>query len=84
MVVLVHGFQAHRNDFLEFKECLEANNRSLVYISEENIGKTDESFAKMGVRLAAEVKKFVERLKRPFRVSFIGHSMGGIIIRAAM
>ena len=38
----------------------------------------------MGRRLAFEVAKYVEIIKSPYKVSFIGHSMGGIIVRSAV
>jgi triacylglycerol esterase/lipase EstA (alpha/beta hydrolase family) len=38
----------------------------------------------MGRRLAIEVTKYLELLKKPFKLSFIGHSMGGLIIRSAL
>jgi alpha-beta hydrolase superfamily lysophospholipase len=38
----------------------------------------------MGARLSMEVKKYTDFLNKPFKLSFIGHSMGGIIIRSAL
>jgi pimeloyl-ACP methyl ester carboxylesterase len=41
----------------------------------------------MGTRLAHEVREFISDwgpAKRVTRISFIGHSMGGLIIRGAL
>ena len=38
----------------------------------------------MGRRLAIEVKKYVNLVKKPYKISFLGHSMGGLIIRSAL
>jgi len=69
---------------IEMKMCLEARHKIKAFISSSNIGKTDESIDNMGRRLAFEVTKYVEILKKPYKVSFIGHSMGGIIVRSAV
>jgi hypothetical protein len=69
---------------IEMKMSLEARHKIKALISSSNIGKTDESIDNMGRRLAFEVTKYVEILKKPYKVSFIGHSMGGIIVRSAV
>ena len=38
----------------------------------------------MGQRLALQVSRYVNLIKKPYKISFIGHSMGGIITRAAL
>jgi len=38
----------------------------------------------MGKRLAIEVTKYLELIKKDYKLSFIGHSMGGLIIRSAL
>lgn len=60
---MVHGYQAHRNDFIEFKLSLEARLKAKVYISCANIDKTDDSIEKAGIRLAIEVKKYLQTIK---------------------
>lgn len=84
IVFLVHGYQAHHNDFIDFKLSLEAKIKAKVYISCANVGKTEDSLEEMGKRLAIEVTKYLEILKKPYKLSFIGHSMGGIIVRSAI
>ena len=38
----------------------------------------------MGVNLAKEVKGFLKECGQVNRISFIGHSLGGLIIRACL
>lgn len=40
----------------------------------------------MGERLAKEIRKFIEEevVERKVRVNMVGHSMGGLILRAAL
>lgn len=60
----------------------------LILSSQANEGaKTDQDIMKMGENLATEVIDFVRdwTAKIPLgKLSFIGHSMGGLIIRAAL
>lgn len=66
------------------KQCLEIRHKVRAYISVSNIGKTEESIDSCGKRLAIEVTKMTDILNGRFKISFIGHSMGGIIIRSAL
>jgi hypothetical protein len=55
-------------------------------LSVVNEGRTNFNIETLGSRLAVEVSDFLNnRLnKQRFRLSFIGHSMGGVIVRAAL
>jgi len=62
-------------------------------MSESNEDKTSEDFREMGLRLAQEVisflKKKMDRASRvgnlkDIRLSFVGHSIGNLIVRAAL
>ncbi|XP_030494784.2 uncharacterized protein LOC115710561 isoform X1 [Cannabis sativa] len=94
VVVFVHGFQGHhldlrlvRNQWLLFDpkiECL---------MSEVNEDKTSGDFREMGLRLAQEVisflKKKMDKVSRhgiltDIKLSFVGHSIGNIILRTAL
>lgn len=64
-----------------------------VLMSESNEDKTSEDFREMGLRLAQEVisflKKKMDRASRvgnlkDIRLSFVGHSIGNLIVRAAL
>jgi triacylglycerol esterase/lipase EstA (alpha/beta hydrolase family) len=61
--------------------------------SQANEELTEGSLEKMGHNLAAEVKKFVKDLKyarnngkmlQLTKLTFVGHSLGGLIIRSAL
>lgn len=63
-----------------------AHPESVVMISKSNQDQTEGDIFEMGSRLASEVKQFVTGfcpLKSITKLSFIGHSLGGLIIRAA-
>lgn len=62
-------------------------------MSEVNEEKTSGDFREMGERLAKEVVSFVKkkmdkvsksRALRSIKISFVGHSIGNIILRAAL
>ena len=86
VVIFVHGFQASRQDFILFKNCLEIKYNCRVFISSTNEGRTDESIEMMGKRLAIELNNLFKTVEfwSLSRISFVGHSMGGIIIRSAL
>lgn len=62
-------------------------------MSESNEDKTSEDFRDMGSRLAQEVVSFLKRKINRFsisrnlkdiKLSFVGHSIGNLIIRTAL
>ncbi|KAL5703685.1 hypothetical protein ACHQM5_022210 [Ranunculus cassubicifolius] len=94
MVVFVYGFQGHHLDFRLIRnqwllidpgvECL------MSMINEE---RTSGDIREMGARLAEEVIAFIKRKIEKFsrcggfrniKLSFVGHSIGNIIIRTAL
>mmetsp|Transcript_26450 Transcript_26450/g.47462 ORF Transcript_26450/g.47462 Transcript_26450/m.47462 type:complete len:719 (+) Transcript_26450:1037-3193(+) len=88
LFVLVHGFQGNSFDMRLFK-----NNLALIYpdavflCSSINETNTDGPIEEMGQNLAREITCFIEEscpLSSIGRASFIGHSLGGLIIRAAL
>lgn len=85
-IVLVHGFQASRQDFIVLKNCLEIRFKTKVFISTCNEGRTDDDLETQGKRFALELQRFLNDSAPSFnyKLSFIGHSMGGIIIRTAL
>jgi len=88
LIVMSHGFQGNSYDLRLFK-----NNISYLYpdtmflCASCNEDMTDGEIAQMGVRLANEVKTYIDEWipgNNLGRLSFIGHSMGGLIIRCAL
>ena len=89
LVVLVHGYQGSTSDMRIIRNivaclCPEA----MIFCSSANEGQTDGDVESMGLRLAMELKDFLMKQSSSFsiiaRISFIGHSLGGLIIRAAV
>ena len=88
LIVIVHGFQGNSFDVRLIK-----NNISVLYpntlllCSEANQENTEDDIFAMGERLANEVIGFItEHCPRYVlgRLSFISHSLGGLIVRAAL
>lgn len=88
LIVFCHGFQGNSFDMRLLK-----NNISLLYpetiflLSTSNEDQTDGEISEMGLRLAGEVINYIQEWipgSNLGRISFIGHSLGGLIIRAAL
>ncbi|THU63504.1 hypothetical protein C4D60_Mb01t16490 [Musa balbisiana] len=93
-VVFVHGFQGHHLDLrLVRNQWLLIDPGAECLMSEANEEKTTGDFREMGRRLALEVvaflRKKMDKLSRyggckVTKLSFVGHSIGNIIIRSAL
>ncbi|KAK8544485.1 hypothetical protein V6N13_025988 [Hibiscus sabdariffa] len=94
IVVFVHGFQGHHLDLrLVRNQWLLIDSKIHFLMSEANEEKTSGDFRDMGVRLAHEVIAYVKKKMdkasrngnlRDIKLSFVGHSIGNIIIRTAL
>ncbi|KAK4770497.1 hypothetical protein SAY87_031029 [Trapa incisa] len=94
VVVFVHGFQGHHLDLrLVRNQWLLIDPKIEFLMSEVNEDKTSGDFREMGHRLAQEVVAFVKKKMdkitrtgslRNIKLSFVGHSIGNIIIRTAL
>ncbi|KAK2664209.1 hypothetical protein Ddye_002783 [Dipteronia dyeriana] len=94
IVVFVHGFQGHHLDLrLVRNQWLLIDPKIEYLMSEVNEDKTYGDFREMGLRLAEEVIAFVKKKMdkasrsgnlRDIKLSFVGHSIGNIIIRTAL
>lgn len=88
LVVFVHGFQGNSLDLRSIRNQVSLiRSNTMLLCSCKNEGKTDGDIFDMGRRLAKEVLEFLsdwESSVVPVKISFIGHSMGGLIIRAAL
>ncbi|KAM0836784.1 hypothetical protein ACQ4PT_062065 [Festuca glaucescens] len=93
-VIFVHGFQGHHLDLrLVRNQWLLLDPGAECLMSESNEDKTSGDFKEMGGRLAGEavafLKKKVDKLARyggckELKLSFVGHSIGNVIIRSAL
>ncbi|KAL3819332.1 hypothetical protein ACJIZ3_005237 [Penstemon smallii] len=94
IVVFVHGFQGHHLDLrLVRNQWLLMDPKVEFLMSEANEEKTSGDFREMGHRLAQEVVSFVKKkmdkvsksgVLRTIKLSFVGHSIGNIILRTAL
>ncbi|KAK9288972.1 hypothetical protein L1049_017443 [Liquidambar formosana] len=94
IVVFVHGFQGHHLDLrLVRNQWLLIDPKVECLMSEVNEDKTSGNFREMGLRLAQEVISFVKKKMdkvsrsgglRNVKLSFVGHSIGNVIIRTAL
>ncbi|XP_019438459.1 PREDICTED: protein FAM135B-like isoform X1 [Lupinus angustifolius] len=94
IVVFVHGFQGHHLDLrLVRNQWLLIDPKIEVLMSEANEDKTSGDFREMGQRLAQEVVSFVKNKMDKasqyanlgdIKISFVGHSIGNLIIRTAI
>jgi len=94
LIVLVHGYQGSSWDMRLFKNHLQVllnhtDAEPLFLCSSVNEQmKTEGDIREMGRRLAIEVDDFIKqncsRARPPSRISFVTHSLGGIIARTAL
>ncbi|MCO5547611.1 hypothetical protein L7F22_001062 [Adiantum nelumboides] len=94
VVVFVHGFQGHHLDLrLVRNQWLLIDPNAECLMSEINEDRTISDFRELGHNLAEEVAAFMKTKFGSFlkkatysncRLSFVGHSIGNIIIRAAL
>jgi len=87
LFVFVHGYQGNSWDMRLFKNHLSITYPSAMFmLSKSNEDKTDGDIAEMGERLADEIIEFIESncSVDPRKISFICHSLGGIIVRQAL
>lgn len=93
-VIFVHGFQGHHLDLrLVRNQWLLIDPGAECLMSEANEDKTTGDIREMGGRLAEEVTAFLRKKMdkasksggyRNIKLSFVGHSIGNIIIRSAL
>ncbi|CAA0826641.1 Putative serine esterase family protein [Striga hermonthica] len=94
IVVFVHGFQGHHLDLrLIRNQWLLIDPKVEFLMSEANEDKTSGDFREMGERLALEVVSFIKKkmdkasrtgILTTIKLSFVGHSIGNIILRTAL
>ncbi|XP_030943248.1 protein FAM135B-like isoform X2 [Quercus lobata] len=94
IVVFVHGFQGHHLDLrLVRNQWLQIDPKIKFLMSEANEDKTFGELGEMGLRLAQEVISFLKKKidkasrcgsLRSIKLSFVGHSIGNLIIRTAL
>ncbi len=87
MIILVHGYQGSEFDLRLYKNYIaKIFLKAYVLISEANSIEKDASLDLMGKRLSDEILVFIKdkKMEKIKNISFIGHSLGGVVIRAAL
>ncbi|KAL5726926.1 hypothetical protein ACHQM5_000169 [Ranunculus cassubicifolius] len=94
IVVFVHGFQGHHLDLrLVRNQWLLIDPGVDCLMSQMNQDRTSGDFREMGSRLADEVTAFIKKKSdklskyggvKNIKLSFVGHSIGNVIIRTAL
>ncbi|KAF7269429.1 hypothetical protein GWI33_017533 [Rhynchophorus ferrugineus] len=88
LVICVHGLDGNSADLRLVKTYLEMGLPGAYLdflMSERNQGDTFSDFDTMTDRLVSEILHYLDSSSiRPTRVSFVGHSLGNIIIRSAL
>lgn len=88
LFVLVHGFQGNSYDLRLIKNTISLSFPGAICLtSNANEDNTEDSIEIMGQRLADEIVRYVEHWcgeDAVSRLSFICHSLGGVIARAAL
>ena len=87
LIVLVHGYQGSPQDMQILRnEISQLFPYTAFLISVSNENKTDSSIEELGNNLALELRVFLSEApaSQIGIISFIGHSLGGLIIRAAV
>ena len=86
IVVLVHGFKGSSYDMHLIKGYIsQIYPQTKLLVSKSNEKSSDASILQQGENLAAEVKSFLSGLELTrVKLSFICHSMGGLVARAAL
>ncbi len=88
LIILVHGFEGNSNDMRIIKNEIALINPTIVFLSSiSNQDDTGNDLFQMGKNLATEVIKYIKEWDNGLifkKISFIGHSIGGVIIRSAL
>ncbi|KAJ2943659.1 hypothetical protein O0L34_g16771 [Tuta absoluta] len=87
LIICVHGLDGNSGDLRLVKTYLELGlpgARLDFLMSERNQGDTFSDFDTMTDRLVQEIVTHIQNSTEPARISFVGHSLGTIIIRSAL
>ncbi|CAH2039444.1 unnamed protein product, partial [Iphiclides podalirius] len=87
LIICVHGLDGNAADLRLVKTYLELGlpgARLDFLMSERNQGDTFSDFDTMTDRLVQEIITHIQNSTEPARISFVGHSLGTIIIRSAL
>lgn len=85
LVILCHGYGGKRTDMrVLLNYFVKIFPHTIFLVSEFNQNMQEKTIDDLGKALAREVETFVSKFSNYSKISFVGHSLGGIIIRAAL
>lgn len=85
LIILVHGYQGCRYDMRVVQNYIaKIIPFSYVLASQSNEDIDNKSIKQMGIDLAKEIKYFLNQHLEVSKISFIGHSLGGLLVREAI
>jgi hypothetical protein len=85
LVILCHGYQGKRVDMRILENYfVKIFPHTIFLVSEFNQNMENKRIEDLGRELAREVDTFVSAFTNYSKISFVGHSLGGIIIRTAL
>lgn len=90
LVVLCHGYQGTPYDMVLIKRWIQLQLPDAHFLlSRSNEGDTDNDIKSMGKKLAEEIEKYISNYLEEYEqenviINLVGHSMGGVIARAAL
>ncbi|CAG9323918.1 unnamed protein product [Blepharisma stoltei] len=87
LIILVHGFQGNSFDVRHWRNYFALYRPDVLFLcSVSNEDNPDRNIAEMGVKLSEEVKYYIKQYcpRSLTKISFVGHSLGGVVIRAAL
>ncbi|KAF4697295.1 Syntaxin-1A [Perkinsus olseni] len=84
VVFYQHGLWGHPYDLHNMAYGIYKRSGALPIMIQSNIGKTSDGVVPGGLRLLAECIPYFDALPKGSRISFLGHSLGGLYIRVAL
>jgi Putative serine esterase (DUF676) len=88
LVILVHGYKGTEQDFTYLENTMRRQAhpeaKFIIHRSSCNYGKTFDGIRNGGERLALEVEEEVQKIEGLVKLSFVGHSLGGLYSRYAI
>ena len=85
LVILCHGYQGKKIDMRILENYfVKIFPHTIFLVSEFNQSMDNTMIEDMGKNLAKEVESFVSTFTNYSKISFVGHSLGGVIIRSAL